>query len=91
VGLSERHVLALVTYDGATASDVWQVANFLRERVLAATGVTLDNEAVFIGDFPELDVDAFLVRYDYQRASAEEPDWLAGYRSPEVTTTAPTS
>ncbi|MEA2704150.1 MAG: UDP-MurNAc hydroxylase [Actinomycetota bacterium] len=91
VGLSERHVLALVTYDGATASDVWQVANFLRERVLAATGVSLDNEAVFIGDFPEFDVDAFLVRYEYRRASAEEPEWLAGYRSPQVTTTAPTS
>ena len=84
VGLSERHVLALVTHDGATASDVWQVANFLRQRVLESTGVELQNEAVFIGEFPDFDLDAFLARYDYRRASAEEPEWLAGYRSSQV-------
>ena len=82
MGLSDRHVLALVTYDGATASDLWQVANFLRQRVLESTEVELQNEAVFIGDFPDFDIDAFLAGYDYRRASAEEPEWLAGYRLP---------
>lgn len=80
VGLSERHVLAVVTYDGATALDVWQVSNFLRRRVLDATGVSLDNEAVFVGDFPEFDMDRFLASYDYQPATSEEPAWLTGYR-----------
>ena len=84
VGLSERHVLAIVTYDGATALDVWQVASFLRQRVREATGVSLDNEAVFVGDFPDFDLDAFLATYDYRRSSAEEPEWLAGYRAQQV-------
>jgi UDP-N-acetylmuramate dehydrogenase len=86
VGLSERHVLALVTYDGATASDVWQVANFLRQRVSEATGVKLQNEAVFVGDFPGFDVDDFLGRYEYTRAGEEEPEWLTGYRGEQVAT-----
>jgi UDP-N-acetylmuramate dehydrogenase len=80
VGLSDRHVLALVTYEGATATDVWQVAGFLRQRVLEATGVLLAHEAVFVGDFPPFDLERFLARHTYQRAVAEEPAWLSSYR-----------
>ena len=80
VGLSDRHVLALVTYEGATAADVWQVANYLRHRVLEVTGVLLDNEAVFVGAFPPFDLERFSATYHYQRAAAEEPEWLTSYR-----------
>ena len=49
VGLSDRHVLALITHPGATALDVWRVGNFLRQRVFEATDVLLNIEAFFIG------------------------------------------
>ena len=80
VGLSERHVLAIVTYDGATAFDVWQVANYLRRRVCDATGVTLEYEAIFVGAFPPFDLDRFLAHYPYHPSTLDEPAWLAGQR-----------
>lgn len=80
VKLSDRHVLALVTEPGATATDVAHVAAFVRERVADATGVTLEPEATFIGEFPPYDRDAFLRATPYEPAGDREPDWLVGYR-----------
>jgi hypothetical protein len=80
VGLSDRHVLALVTYDGATATDVWRIGHFLRQRVLEATGVFLEFEAFFVGDFPDFEIEDFLTSYHYCPATAEEPEWLTSYR-----------
>jgi UDP-N-acetylmuramate dehydrogenase len=80
VGLSERHVLAVVTSDGATALDVWQLGHFLRQRVAEVTGVRLDFEPFFIGPFPEFVMDDFLDQFHYLPAPAKEPDWLANSR-----------
>ncbi len=37
VQLSDKHVLAIVTHDGATADDVWQLSHLVRQRVVAET------------------------------------------------------
>lgn len=80
VKLSDRHVLAIVTEPGATATDVANVAAFVRERVAESTGVTLEPEATFIGEFPPYDRQAFLRATPYEPAGDHEPDWLVGYR-----------
>jgi UDP-N-acetylmuramate dehydrogenase len=80
VKLSDRHVLAIVTEPGATATDVANVAAFVRRRVADATGVALEPEATFIGEFPPYDEEAFLRATPYEPAGEHEPDWLVGYR-----------
>lgn len=80
VQLSDRHVLALVTRPGATATDVWMVGHHIRHRVEEETGVRLHFEPVCIGAFPDFDPVAFERRYRYQPAAAVEPDWLVGQR-----------
>jgi len=47
VGLSTRHALAIVAYDGACARDIWAFARRLREAVRARFGITLVPEPVF--------------------------------------------
>jgi UDP-N-acetylmuramate dehydrogenase len=49
VGTSSRHVLALVTRDGATAADVVHAAARIRAGVRDRFGVTLEPEPVFLG------------------------------------------
>ena len=57
-GLSERHCLAIINRDGATARDIVQLASLIRRGVRRTFGVTLCPEPVFVG-FDE-DVDALL-------------------------------
>ena len=47
VGLSTRHALAIVAYDGARARDILSFARRLREAVRARFGITLVPEPVF--------------------------------------------
>ena len=49
VGLSSRHTLAVVCYDGARAADVVALARRVRERVEEQFGVRLEPEPVFWG------------------------------------------
>jgi len=81
VKLSDKHVLAITTTDGATATDVWMLANHLRERAFEATGIELEYEPTFIGNFPEYDPTVFAKRYRYTRAAQPEPAWLAHQRA----------
>jgi len=55
VGLSSRHTLAIVAYDGARAADVVAYARRIQERVAQRFGVTLTPEPVFWGDILDLD------------------------------------
>jgi UDP-N-acetylmuramate dehydrogenase len=80
VQLSDRHVLAVVTTPGATATDVWNVGNAVREQVRAATGVALEFEATFLGSFPPFDAAAFARATPYEPAADREPEWLVSYR-----------
>jgi UDP-N-acetylmuramate dehydrogenase len=80
VKLSDRHVLAIVAEPGATATDVANVAAFVRRRVLDATGVALECEATFVGEFPPFDAEQFLRTTPYEPAGEHEPDWLVSYR-----------
>jgi UDP-N-acetylmuramate dehydrogenase len=80
VQLSDRHVLAIVAEPGATATDVRNVASFVRRRVRDATGVDLEPEATFVGEFPPFRADAFLREHAYEPAGDHEPDWLVSYR-----------
>ncbi len=80
VATSTKHVLALVTRPGATANDVWQVANAIRARAAAETGVELAFEATFLGEFPPFDAAAFEQTYPYEPAPDVEPAWLSSYR-----------
>lgn len=80
VKLSDRHVLAIVTEPGATATDVWNVSHFVRQRVRDATGVALEPEARFVGAFPPFRAETFLREHPYEPAGDHEPDWLVSYR-----------
>ena len=80
VSLSEKHVLAIVTSEGATATDVWMVANHIRRKVKAETGVALAYEPQFVGPFPPFDPAEFDRAFHYEHGAAAEPEWLAGYR-----------
>ena len=80
VVLSDKHVLALVTREGATADDVWMVGNYIRDRVEECTGVALLFEPQFIGDFTRYDRAGFEARYKYTRAPEGEPDWMTALR-----------
>ena len=80
VALSEKHVLALVTRPGATADDVWLVANFLRDRAENETGVRLEFEPQFIGDFPVYNRARVESEYHYEPAPDGEPDWMRSLR-----------
>jgi UDP-N-acetylmuramate dehydrogenase len=80
VKLSDRHVLAIVAEPGATATDVCHVAEFVRRRVLDATGVALECEATFVGEFPPFDAAQFARDRPYESAGEHEPDWLVSYR-----------
>ena len=80
VQLSDKHVLAIVTREGATATDVWMVANHIRRQVKAETGVALAYEPQFIGPFPPFDATEFERAFTFEPGAAAEPEWLAGYR-----------
>lgn len=49
VGLSSKHALALVAHEGATAVDVWRLAERIRSAVRARFGVELTPEPNFWG------------------------------------------
>jgi UDP-N-acetylmuramate dehydrogenase len=49
VGLSGKHVLALVNRGGGTTADLVRAAREVRDRVLGATGVLLEPEPVLVG------------------------------------------
>ena len=80
VHLSEKHVLAIVTEAGASATDVWMVANHIRRHVKAETGIALAYEPQFIGPFPPFDPVEFERAFSFEPGPAAEPEWLAGYR-----------
>lgn len=48
VGVSSAHALALVHHGGGTTSELLALAQWVRERVLAAFGVELEREAVLV-------------------------------------------
>jgi UDP-N-acetylmuramate dehydrogenase len=80
VKLSDKHLLAVVANEGATATDVWMLGCYLRSRVERATGVVLDYEARFAGQFPEFDEMSFHRTYAYTPGDSPEPNWLKTYR-----------
>jgi UDP-N-acetylmuramate dehydrogenase len=80
IKLSRKHVLALVTTPGASATDVWNVGNYIRERVHEDLGFYLDFEPTFVGRFPEFERATFDATYPCDRAPAIEPTWLTSYR-----------
>ena len=76
VQLSDKHVLAIVTHEGATADDVWQLSHFVRNRVLDETGVELHPEPRFVGEFDDADVAAFQSRHAFSPGLSTDPSWL---------------
>ena len=76
VQLSDKHVLAVVTHDGATADDVWQLSHLVRARAVDETGVELQPEPRFVGAFAEPDPSAFAARHDFRPGNDADPTWL---------------
>lgn len=76
VQLSDRHVLAIVACEGATADDIWQLSWLIRGRVADETGVDLQPEPQFLGDFAEPDVAAFAKAHPFSPGAETEPAWL---------------
>ena len=76
VQLSDRHVLAIVTRDGATADDVWQLSHLIRARVSSEIGVALLPEAQFVGEFDPVDTAAFVANHNFSPGTATQPAWL---------------
>lgn len=76
VQLSDNHVLAIVARDGAKADDIWQLSWLIRRRVGDATGVRLQPEPQFLGEFDEPDPDAFAGRHPFTAGPDTGPEWL---------------
>lgn len=49
VGLSERHVLAIVNFGGGSSREVLQLAQMIQQRVMDTFGVRLEPEPVLVG------------------------------------------
>ena len=49
--VSEKHANFIVNDQGGTASDVRRLGDVVRQAVLEATGVALEPEVVFMGDW----------------------------------------
>ena len=78
VQLSDHHVLAMVAREGASADDLWQLSWLIRERVEAETGVELQPEPQFLGDFADPDPAMFEARHRFSPGAESEPAWLRG-------------
>lgn len=46
--MAESHALVLVNHGEATGAQIWHLAQFIRERVAGAYGVTLEPEPVIV-------------------------------------------
>ncbi len=75
VGLSPRHVLALVNHGGARAQEVADVAAHITETVRRRLGVELRAEPRFLGAFRPFDPEAFAARAPYTPGGAATPAW----------------
>lgn len=75
VGLSPRHVLALVNHGGATAQRVADVAAHIQHTAAEQLGVTLHAEPRFLGAFEPFDPERFAA--DVTRTPGEDatPGW----------------
>lgn len=74
VGLSPRHVLAIVNHGGATAQEISDVAAHIRATVAVETGVELECEPRFLGSFRPFDADSF-ASVRYVAGSTGTPSW----------------
>lgn len=83
VQLSDKHLLSVVACEGSTASDIWLVGEHLRNTVYIRTGVLLNHEASFVGNFPTYTIASFKSNFPFSRGKSPEPDWLLEYRSSE--------
>ncbi len=74
VGLSELHLLALCNRGGATGTDVLAVSELIRRTVRERLDIDLQREVILMGDFPEVDLDAYAAAHP-REAGEGEPDW----------------
>lgn len=75
VGLSPRHVLALVNHGGAAAQEVADVAAHVVETVRRRLGVELRAEPRFLGAFRPFDPEAFAATTTHLPGEAATPAW----------------
>lgn len=76
VQLSDRHVLAIVARDGASADDVWQLSWLIRHRVRSETGVQLKPEPQFLGEFADPDPELFERSHGFTPGPTNAPRWV---------------
>jgi UDP-N-acetylmuramate dehydrogenase len=50
-GISDKHANFTVNLGGATAQDIWDLTSEVILRVRVQSGITLEREVIFIGDF----------------------------------------
>ena len=74
VGLSELHLLALCNRGGATGTDVLAVSELIRRTVRERLDIDLQREVILLGDFPDVDLDAYEAAHP-REAGEGEPDW----------------
>lgn len=77
VGLSARHLLAIVNHGGATAQAVHDVAEHIRTTVRRRLGVRLDCEPRFLGAFRAFDEEAFAASVPFTPGTAGTPSWAS--------------
>ncbi|HET8929799.1 MAG TPA: hypothetical protein VFN21_03995, partial [Acidimicrobiales bacterium] len=78
VQLSDHHVLAIVACAGATADDIWQLSWLIRGRAEAETGIELQPEPQFLGEFADPDPAAFEKVHPFSPGTTAAPAWLTG-------------
>lgn len=64
IGISQKHVLALVNQGGGTAADVVHAAQLVQAEVENHWGITLHPEPIFVGFAPEATLPAGATRID---------------------------
>lgn len=51
--VSEKHAGFVINYDKASASDIWLLIKKIKKEVFEKTGVVLEEEQIFLGNFPK--------------------------------------
>ena len=75
VGLSPRHVLAIVNLGGASAQQVADLAGHIRATVAERLDVTLRPEPRFLGEFADFDPERFAAWARYTPGDGATPSW----------------
>ncbi|TKB12097.1 FAD-binding protein [Desulforhopalus sp. IMCC35007] len=82
VALSPHHILAIcIPGSASTGSEILAVSKIIQSEVLARTGISLENEVRFLGNFENFDLSDFLKKITFVKGT-DEPVWAKNLGMP---------